>query len=374
MSGPLNDVRVVVLAGMGPVPFLSMLLSDMGARVVTVIRPDTRKQRALGQTEGLREEHDVVNRGVERVPVDLKDPEQVEGLLELLRDVDVFVEGYRPGVVERLGLGPEVALARNPALVYARLTGWGQTGPLAHSAGHDINYVAQTGALHAMAREGEVPRPPINLLGDYAAGGTGAAFGVVCALLESRRTGEGQVIDAAMLDGVALLTARIHSLRAAGLYNDVAGTNYIDSGAPFYEVYRCSDDGFLAVGALEPDFYREFLKGLDVDTTLWPAQDDRARWPELRRLIGETIASRSRDSWAATFEGTDACVTPVLTFDEAVDHPHNSARGLFSEHHGVLHPASAPRFGRTPIRAGTPAGPRHDDLAAVRRTWQRRQP
>ena len=369
MTGPLSDVRVVVLAGMGPVPYVSMLLSDMGARVVTVVRPAARQQRALGQTEGLDEDHDVVNRGVERVPVDLKDPGQVAGLIDLVGSADVFIEGYRPGVVERLGLGPDVLLEKHPALVYARLTGWGQTGPLARAAGHDINYVAQSGALHGMAREGEAPRPPINLLGDYAAGGTGAAFGIVSALLESRRTGLGQVIDAAMLDGVALLTARLHGLRAAGLFSDVAGTNYIDSGAPFYEVYRCRDDRFLAVGALEPDFYREFLKGLDVDTSAWPDQDDRARWPELRSLIAETIASRTRDEWAAVFEGTDACVTPVLSFDEAVDHPHNAARELYATHQGVLHPAPAPRLSRTPARTGAPAGAHHDDLAAFRRTW-----
>jgi alpha-methylacyl-CoA racemase len=369
MSGPLSDVRVVVLAGMGPVPFLSMLLSDMGARVVTVVRPATRQQRALSQTDGLREEHDVVNRGIERVPVDLKDPEAVAGLLDLLREADVFVEGYRPGVVERLGLGPDVVLEHNPAIVYARLTGWGQTGPLARSAGHDINYVAHSGALHAMARFGEAPRPPINLLGDYAAGGTGAAFGVVSALLEARRSGLGQVVDAAMLDGVALLTARLHGLRAAGLFSDVPGTNYIDSGAPFYEVYRCRGGEFLAVGALEPDFYQEFLKGLDLDTSAWPQQDDRERWPELRRLIREAIGTRTRDEWADVFEGTDACVTPVLTFDEAAMHPHNAERGLYATHNGVLQPAAAPRLSRTPGRSVASAGRRHEDLTALQRTW-----
>jgi alpha-methylacyl-CoA racemase len=371
MSGPLCDVRVVVLAGMGPVPFLSMLLSDMGAQVVTIIRPSSRQQRALSVTDGLREEHDVVNRGIDRLAVDLKDADAVADLIDFIGEADVFVEGYRPGVVERLGLGPDVLLARNPALVYARLTGWGQTGPLARSAGHDINYVAQSGALHAMARAGEAPRPPINLLGDYAAGGTGAAFGVVSALLAARGSGEGQIIDAAMLDGVALLTARLHGLRAAGLFSDDPGTNYIDSGAPFYEVYRCKDDRFLAVGALEPDFYREFLKGLDADTSDWPEQDDRGRWPELRVLIGDALASRTRDEWAATFEGTDACVTPVLTFDEAARHPHNAERGLYSTNDGVLHPAAAPRLSRTPGRAGGPAGPQHADIDSLRRAWTR---
>jgi alpha-methylacyl-CoA racemase len=371
MSGPLRDVRAVVLAGMGPVPFLSMLLSDMGARVVTVVRPPARQNRKLSQTDGLREEADVVNRGVEQVPVDLKDPAAVAALVDLLGSADVFVEGYRPGVVERLGLGPEVVLGRNPVIVYTRLSGWGQNGRLAHTAGHDINYLAQSGALNAMARYDEVPRPPINLLGDYAGGGTMAAFGVVSALLEASRSGQGQIIDAAMLDGVALLTARLHGLRAAGLFSDVPGTNYIDSGAPFYEVYRCSDDRFVAVGALEPDFYREFLAGLGVDTSTWPVQDDRDRWPQLRRLIAEALGARSRDEWARIYEGTDACVTPVLSFDEAAKDPHNLDRGLYSTYEGVLHPGAAPKLSRTPGRTGTPAGQRHEGLDALRRTWPR---
>ncbi|MEV6895567.1 CaiB/BaiF CoA-transferase family protein [Kribbella sp. NPDC051137] len=369
MTGPLSGVRVVVLAGMGPVPFLSMLLSDMGAEVVRVLRPDNRPRRALSQTVGLREETDVVNRGVGSVALDLKDPDSVEALLDVLATADVFVEGYRPGVVERLGLGPEVVLDRNPRIVYARLSGYGQSGALAHQAGHDINYVAQAGALHAMARQGEVPRPPINLLGDYAGGGTMAAFGVVAALFETARSGYGQVVDAAMVDGVALLTARLQGLRAADLFSDVAGTNYIDSGAPFYEVYRCRDGGYVAVGALEPEFYREFVKRLGVDTTGWPEQNDREQWPELRQLIAAALALRTREEWAQVYEGTDACVTPVLTFDEAAEHPHNRARELYTQYDGVLHPASAPRLSRTPAACPRPAGRRHEDLQALRRTW-----
>lgn len=372
MSGPLQGVRVVVLAGMGPVPFLSMLLADMGARVVRAERPRNRPPRALGQTEGLREEIDVVNRGVESVPVDLKDPAGVEALVSLVESADVFVEGYRPGVVERLGLGPEVLLAANPRLVYARLSGWGQQGSLALMAGHDINYVAQSGALAAMARRGEAPRPPINLLGDYAGGGLLAAYGIVSALYETRGSGQGQVVDAAMVDGVALLTARLHGLRAAGLYSDEAGTNYIDSGAPFYDVYRCRDGRFLAVGALEPSFYAIFLGLLDVDTSDWPHQDDRARWPELRERIGSVLATRTRDDWAAVFEGTDACVGPVLTFDEAAKAPHNQERELYTSHDGVLHPAPAPRLSRTPAEPIRPAGRHHADLAALRSTWETR--
>jgi alpha-methylacyl-CoA racemase len=261
-------------------------------------------------------------------------------------------------VTERLDLGPAALLARNPALVYARLTGYGQTGPLSLEAGHDINYLAQSGVLHALRRRGEAPHPPINLLGDYAGGGMSAAFGIVCAVLESRTSGRGQVVEASMLDGVAVLSARLHGLRAAGVYNGEPGTNYLDSGAPFYDTYACSDGKYLAVGALEPDFYNEFVKRLGVDVSSWPAQNDEAGWPELRRLIGEEISTRSRDEWATIFGGTDSCVTPVLDFYEAAAHPHNAERGLFQEVAGVLHPAPSPRFSRTPAR---PASVPHAD-------------
>ena len=347
MTGPLAGVRVVVLAGMGPVPFTGMLLADMGAQVVRVVRPASRPGR-LSQTEGLREEHDLVNRGVNAVAVDLKDPAGVEAVLRLVARADVFVEGYRPGVADRLGLGPDVVLRRNPAVVYARFTGYGQVGPLSQQAGHDINYVAQSGALHAMARTGEAPRPPINLLGDYAGGGAIAAFGIVCALLEARGSGRGQVVDAAMVNGVALLTAKLQGLRAAGLYTDEPGTNWLDSGAPFYDTYRCADGRYVAVGALEPDFYREFISRLGVDISGWPAQNDRIGWPRLRELIASAFASRTQAEWAEIYAGTDGCVTPVLTFDEAAEHPHNARRGVFQRVDGALHPSPAPRFSRTP--------------------------
>jgi len=356
MTGPLAGVRVVVLAGMGPVPFTGMLLADMGAQVVRVTRPPSRVARSLSQVDGLSEEHDLVNRGVDTVAIDLKDPEGVDLVLRLASAADVFIEGYRPGVAERLGLGPDVVLQRNPAVVYARLTGYGQAGPLAREAGHDINYVAQSGALNAMARPGEAPRPPVNLLGDYAGGGMTAAFGIACALLEARASGRGQVIDAAMVDGVALLTAKLQGLRAAGLFSDQPGTNWIDSGAPFYDTYRCADGRYVAVGALEPDFYREFTARLGVDVTGWPDQDDRAAWPRLRELIASAVAARPQAEWAAIFAGTDACVTPVLTFEEAARHPHNAQRGVFDRVDGVLHPSPAPRFSRTPGRPpATPA-------------------
>ncbi len=370
MTGPLTGVRVVVLAGMGPTPFASMLLADMGAEVIRVTRPANRRARALGQTDGIAAEHLLANRGVDSVEVDLKDPAAIESVLSLAERADVFVEGYRPGVAERLGLGPNHLAARNPALVYARLTGYGQAGPLSHEAGHDINYVAQSGVLHAMARADDAPRPPLNLLGDYAGGGLVAAFGIVCAVLEARASGVGQVIDAAMVDGVAVLTAVTQGLRAAGRFSDDPGSNYLDSGAPFYDTYKCADGGYLAVGALEADFYREFLSRLGVDTSGWPEQEDREKWPELRRLIAAAVAARTRDEWVDVYEGTDACVTPVLTFDEAAKHPHNAERELYRHVDGVLHPTPAPRFSRTPARTPTapPADPR--DVRDVLAAWR----
>ena len=370
MSGPLAGTRVVALAGLGPVPFTSMLLADMGAHVVRISRPANRAARGLRATEGLRREHDVVNRGVTTVEADLKEPSALEAVRRLLDRAHVFIEGYRPGVAERLGLGPEDVSRRNPGIVYARLTGYGQTGPLAGTAGHDINYVAQSGALAAMARRGEAPRPPVNLLGDYAGGGTLAAFGIVCALLAERDTGAGQVIDAAMVDGVALLTAKLQGLRAAGLFRDEAGTNFVDSGAPCYDTYRCSDGRYMAVGALEEDFYHEFVSRLGVDTSGWPAPDDRAKWPELRGLIAGAFASRPQADWVTTYRGTDACVTPVLSFDEAADEPHNRERAVFRLVDGVLHPAPAPRFSRTPARSPGPVDVHPVTVADVLAEWE----
>lgn len=355
-AGPLAGMRVVALAGMGPLPFTSMLLADMGADVVRIARPANRSARALAQTESLDPAHDLVNRGVESVTADLKSPEGVAGVVRLVGEADVFLEGFRPGVVERLGLGPERMLGVNPRLVYARLTGYGQTGRRSHDAGHDINYIAQSGALHAFGWQGQTPGPPVNLLGDYAGGGAIAAFGIVCALVAALQSGRGQVVDASMVDGVALLTAKLQGLRAAGLYSDEPGTNWLDGGAPFYNVYRCADGRHLAVGALEPDFYREFVSRLGVDTSTWPDQQDRAQWPRLHALIAEAVAARPRDDWAAVFDGTDACVTPVLTFDEAAEHPHNAEREVFVRVDGALHPTPAPRFSGTPARP--PSTPR----------------
>ncbi|RYE41538.1 MAG: CoA transferase [Hyphomicrobiales bacterium] len=370
MKGPLHGVRVVVLAGMGPVPFTSMLLADLGADVLRIARPPNRQGRPLEQTAALSHEHDIVNRGVRSIAIDLKTPEGIEDVITLCQAADVFIEGYRPGVVERLGLGPQVLLARCPALVVTRLTGYGQDGPLARTAGHDINYVAQSGALHAFGGEDSAPRPPVNTLGDYAGGGLVAALGVVSAVLEARSSGRGQVIDAAMVDGVALLTAKLQGLRAAGLFSDEPGTNYLDGAAPFYGTYRCADGRYVAIGALETDFYAEFVARLGVDLSDWPRQNDRSQWPRLRELIGSAIATRSMAEWADIFAGTDACVTPVLTFDEAAAHPHNEVRVLYSDVDGTLHPTPAPRFSRTGTRPpATPTPGTELVVETVLREW-----
>jgi alpha-methylacyl-CoA racemase len=370
VNGPLEGVRVLALAGMGPTPFASMLLADLGADVVRVVRPPSSSRRT-GTTpaDEVGAEYDIVNRGVTSVAVDLKDPAGAETVLGLVRRADVFIEGFRPGVAERLGLGPSVLLDARPQLVYARLTGFGQEGPLARTAGHDINYVAQSGALSMLGHPGEPPRPPVNLLGDYAGGGAIAALGILAAVLSARRTGVGQVVDAAMVDGVALLTAKLLGLRAGGLFQGEPGTNYLDGGAPYYATYRCADGRYIAVGALELMFYRAFIDRLGVDTRDWPDQLDRERWPRLRELIAEVLATRSRDDWAVVFAGSDACVTPVLEPEEAARDPHNVARGMFRHVAGVLHPEPSPRFSGTPTRIPEAPAAESVDLAQVVRAW-----
>jgi alpha-methylacyl-CoA racemase len=374
VGGPLAGVRVVVLAGMGPTPFASMLLADMGADVVRTCRPPARARQSGTPADSMLPEHDIVNRGVDSVAIDLKDPVGIESVLQLVGRADVFIEGFRPGVAERLGLGPEQLLAVRPNLVYARLTGYGQSGTLAREAGHDLNYVAQSGALSALGRHGEAPHPPINLLGDYAGGGAMAAFGIICAVLEARTSGSGQVVDSAMADGVALLTSKIQGLRAAGLFSDEPGTNFLDSGAPYYDSYRCADGKYIAVGAIEAQFYQEFISRLGVDTSNWPAQEDRDGWPQLRGAIGSAIEARSRDEWAAVFAGSNACVTPVLNFEEAALHPHNAERDMYTRVEGVLHPAPSPRFSRTPAR--TPQAPaKHPiDVSDLLSGWDAQKP
>jgi alpha-methylacyl-CoA racemase len=339
MPGPLSDLRVLEMAGIGPGPFAGMLLADMGAEVVRVVRPN---DVAL-----LGDGPDVTVRGRIQVEADLKSDDGRELVRSLADGADALIEGFRPGVMERLGLGPEELLARNPRLVYGRMTGWGQEGPLANRAGHDINYISIAGVLGAFRRTGERPMFPLNLVGDYGGGGMLLALGVVCAVLHARATGEGQVVDAAMVDGSSMLATLIHGLRAQGIWGEQAGTNLLDSGAHFYEVYETSDGGFMSVGAIEPQFYAELLERLALSPEEWP-QFDRERWPDFKQRLAEVFRARTRDEWTQVFDGSDACVAPVLGLFEASSHSHNEARQGFVEFGGVTVPAPAPRFSATP--------------------------
>jgi alpha-methylacyl-CoA racemase len=341
-AGPLAGLRVVELAGLGPAPFGCMVLADLGADVVRVERP------------GSRVVPDPLLRGRRRVGLDLKSADGVGAVRALADAADVLVEPFRPGVAERLGLGPDACRATNPRLVYARMTGWGQDGPLAARAGHDIDYIALSGALEPLRRGGSSPTAPTNYLGDFGGGGMLLVVGVLAALHERERSGLGQVVDAAMVDGSALLTAFLHGMRAAGRWPGEPGTNVLDGGAPFYDTYATSDGRWMAVGALEPQFYAALLRGLGLDAEPLPPQLDPAGWPVLRARFTEAFAARSRDAWAAVFDGTDACVAPVLSPWEAHAHPHNTARAGFVDLDGVVQPAPAPRFGRTPAATPTP--------------------
>jgi alpha-methylacyl-CoA racemase len=354
--GPLQGVRVVELAGIGPGPFCAMVLADLGAEVLAVDRP------ASGQAGWPA----LFRRGRRRVAVDLKHPEGPGVVLDLVAEADALVEGFRPGVAERLGIGPETCLARNPRLVYGQVTGWGQDGPLAGSAGHDIDYIALAGALHPVGAAGGAPVPPLNLLGDFGGGGMLLALGVVAALLEVGRSGRGQVVDAAMVDGAALLTTQLHELLAVGLWTDRRGANLLDGAAPFYTVYETADGRHLAVGALEARFYAELLDRVGLAGEDLPPQHDRAGWPLLRERLAAVFRTRTRDDWCRLLEGTDACVAPVLTLLEAPTHPHNQARATFVDVGGTLQPAPAPRFSRTPCATPElPPAPGEDDDQAL---------
>ncbi|MFH8766410.1 CoA transferase [Streptomyces althioticus] len=359
--GPLTGVRVVELAGIGPGPFAAMLLADLGADVVRVDRPG-------GPGLGIDPARDVTNRNKRSVVVDLKTSAGVQHVLDLAARADILIEGYRPGVAERLGVGPEDCRARNPRLVYGRMTGWGQEGPLADRAGHDIGYIAVTGALGMTGEAGRPPVAPANLLGDYAGGSLYLVVGVLAALHHARATGAGQVVDAAIVDGTAHLTSMIHGMLAAGVWQDRRGANLLDGGCPYYGTYETADGGHMAVGALEPRFYAEFLRLLDLPG-LEGAHADVTRWPELRSRVAERFASRTRDAWTAVFEDTDACVAPVLSLREAPHHPHLAARSTFTDHAGITQPAPAPRFSATPatVRTG-PARP-GADTEDVARDW-----
>ena len=341
--GPLRGVRVVELAGIGPAPYTGMVLADLGAEVIRVDRVDG--DRPL-------EPHRILDRGRRSVALDLKDPRAVEAVLRLADRADVLIEGYRPGVAERLGIGPQVCLARNPRLVYGRMTGWGQEGPLAQAPGHDINYLALSGALDAIGRAGGPPVPPLNLLGDFAGGGLLLVTGVLAALYERSMSGLGQVVDAAIVDGVAGLLAMLLGMTAAGQWRPERGTNLLDSGAPFYDVYACADGRYVAVGAIEERFYAALLAGLELVPADLPERADPANWPAIRRRFAERFAGRTRADWSETFAGTEACVTPVLTVAEAARRPDQRA---YVGRDGLLQPAPAPHFSRSTTRLPDPA-------------------
>lgn len=333
------------IAGIGPAPFAAMMLADAGAEVLRIDRLGAETWWGVDK-EMLR--RDLVNRGRRSVAVDLKDAAGVEMLLKLVDSADGLIEGFRPGVAERLGVGPERCLERNPRLVYGRMTGWGQSGPYASMAGHDINYIALSGALDLIGRAGEAPVPPVNLVGDFGGGAMFLAFGMVCGFLEQRRSGLGQVVDAAMVDGSAVLTTFIRGMREMGLWQGERGRNLIDTGAPFYEVYETADGSYVTIGAIEPEFYSELVRLAGMDGEEMPAQMDVAQWPEMKQQFAAVFASRTREEWCRLLEGTDACFAPVLSMQEAMEHPHNVERSTFVEVDGVEQPAPAPRFSRTP--------------------------
>ncbi|WP_077800985.1 CaiB/BaiF CoA-transferase family protein [Streptomyces sp. JHA26] len=360
-DGPLDGVRVVELAAIGPGPFAAMLLADLGADVVRVDRPG-------GPGLAIDPARDVTNRNKRSVIVDLKAPDGPAHVLDLAERADVLIEGYRPGVAERLGVGPADCHARNPRLVYGRMTGWGQDGPLARRAGHDIGYIALTGTLGMTGAPDGPPAFPANLLGDYAGGSLYLAVGILAALHHARATGTGQVVDAAIVDGAAHLSAMIHGMLAAGAWQDRRGSNLLDGGAPFYGTYETADGGYMAVGALEPQFYAEFLQRLGARGEV-PAREDTARWGELRETIAARFKARTRDEWTAVFTDSDACVAPVLSLREAPHHPHLAARGTFTDHGGITQPAPAPRFSATPTTVRTGPALPGADARAVARDW-----
>ncbi|MFB9243908.1 CoA transferase [Massilia antarctica] len=367
MAGPLAGIKVIEMAGLGPCPFAAMMLADMGAQVIRIERKSA--PGAATPFPMLGTKYDVLARGRRSLALDLKQPAAQAVAFELIAKADVVLEGFRPGVMERLGLGPDACLARNAALVYGRVTGWGQTGPLAQAAGHDINYIALSGMLHAMGRADAPPAPPLNLVGDFGGGGMMLAFGVVCAVLEARASGKGQVIDAAMTDGAALLGAMMYGLRAQGGWNDRREANLLDGGAHFYDTYACADGKFVSVGAIEPQFYALLLKLAGTDDLAFDAQMDPASWPSLSDKLAALFARRTRADWCALMEGTDSCFAPVLDLDEAPLHAHNAARATFVEVDGVMQPAPAPRFSRTvPELSSAPAYPGQHS-AAVLSDW-----
>jgi alpha-methylacyl-CoA racemase len=362
MPGPLAGKKVIEIAGIGPGPFGAMMLADMGADVIRV----DRAQNVRGGDPS-SPPADVLNRGRRSVGVDLKHPDGVETVLSLIESADALLEGFRPGVMERLGLGPDAALARNPRLVYGRMTGWGQDGPYAHTAGHDINYIALAGTLHGIGRQGEKPLPPLNLVGDFGGGGMLLAFGLVCGMLSAQQTGQGQVVDAAMVDGAAVLMTMMHAFLAMGIWEDERGVNMLDTGTHFYDTYETADGKYVSIGSIEPQFYAELLEHTGLAGEELPFQHDRTQWGAMKERLTAVFKSKTRDEWCSIMEGTDVCFAPVLSMREAPEHPHNVHRGTFVERNGVVQPAPAPRFSKTEPEIQRPpshAGQHTDEVLA----------
>ena len=360
MTGPLHGLTFIELAGIGPGPFCGMMLADMGATVIRVDRPGGNHHSAIG--------HTVLFRNRQNLALDLKKPEGIETVLKLCETADGIFEGFRPGVTERLGIGPEDCMARNPKLVYGRMTGWGQTGPLAQAAGHDMNYISLSGALHAMGRAGEKPAIPLNLVGDFGGGGMMLAFGMVCAALEAQRSGEGQVVDTSMVEGSAALMAMFYGLKSQGLFTDQRGTHMLDSGAHFYEVYETADGKYVSIGSIEPQFYAELCRIAELPAEDFGHQMNPPKWPEMKQKLADVIKQKTRDQWCELMEGTDVCFAPVLSIEEAPSHPHNVARESFVTVNGGVQPAPTPRFSRSGSGEVKPASTAGADSTAVLRT------
>ena len=337
--GPLQGVKIIELAGIGPGPFCGMMLADMGADVIRVDRPGP---GGLGTLP-----NDVLNRGRRSIAVNLRSQAGAELVLKLCEKADGLFEGFRPGVAEKMGVGPEDCMKRNPALVYGRMTGWGQEGPMAQAAGHDINYISLTGALHAIGRKGQSPVPPLNLVGDFGGGGMLLAFGLVCGLLEAQKSGKGQVVDAAMVDGASTLMAMFFTFKNLGMFNEERQTNLLDGGAHFYDTYETSDGKYISIGSIEPQFYELLMQKAELDRDVFGNQMDFGKWPELKEKIAEVFKQKTRDEWCEIMEGSDVCFAPVLSMSEAPEHPHMKARKIFVEKDGILQPAPSPRFSRT---------------------------
>ena len=366
MAGPLSGYRIIEIAGIGPGPFAAMMLADMGAEVIRVDRAQSVRGPAPEAPF-----FDLLQRGRKNIAIDLKNPQGVETLLQLIEKADAVIEGFRPGVMERLGIGPDVCLARNPKLVFGRMTGWGQEGMYGQAAGHDINYISLAGALAHFARPGETPLPPLNMVGDFGGGGMFLAYGVVCALLEAQKSGQGQVVDTAMVDGAAVLMTMFWAFKSIGMHDENnPGTNLLDTGAHFYDAYRCKDDKFISIGSIEPQFYAELLRltGLDADPE-FASHMDRTKWSSLKPKVTAVFATKTQAEWCAIMEATDVCFAPVLTMSEAAQHPHNKERNTFVESHGVMQPAPAPRFSRTKTSLDQPPAHPGQHTSEVLTAW-----